>query len=79
MMVVDYGVGNLNFTKRKIYKLKASSTVPSNPKNIREANKIILVGVGCLKRVMSNLLDPLSETALVKETFIKHMSRNAIG
>ena len=46
LAIVDYGMGNLNSVKKKLYRLKTTASITSNPKDIIKADKIILVGVG---------------------------------
>ena len=70
--IVDYGMGNLNSVKKKLYRLKTTASITSNPKDIIKADKIILVGVGHFAKAMKNiqeldLLDALSEVAIIKK------------
>ena len=72
LAIVDYGMGNLNSVKKKIDRLKASSIITSNPKEIINAEKIILVGVGHFAKAMKNiqelgLLEALNEVAIIKK------------
>lgn len=55
IVIVDYGMGNLNSVKRKLDRLKANSIVSSNIDDIRTADKLILPGVGHFKKAMDNL------------------------
>jgi glutamine amidotransferase len=71
VIIVDYGTGNLNSVKRSLDILGVSSVVSSDPKDIANAEKIILPGVGHFGKAMSNLkrlnlLDPLHDAVLVK-------------
>ncbi|MGB7207256.1 MAG: imidazole glycerol phosphate synthase subunit HisH [Pyrinomonadaceae bacterium] len=71
VIIVDYGTGNLNSVKRSLDILGISSVVSSDPKDIANAEKIILPGVGHFGKAMSNLkrlnlLDPLHDAALVE-------------
>jgi imidazole glycerol-phosphate synthase subunit HisH len=71
VIIVDYGTGNLNSVKRSLDILGVSSIVSSDPKDIANAEKIILPGVGHFGKAMSNLkrlnlLDPLHQAVLVK-------------
>jgi imidazole glycerol-phosphate synthase subunit HisH len=71
IMVVDYGMGNLNSVKRKLYRLNVNAIITSSPSDIEMADKIILPGVGHFKKAMENLnklnlLDVLNETVIVK-------------
>ena len=72
LAIVDYGMGNLNSVKKKIDRLKATSKITSNPKEIINAEKIILVGVGHFTKAMKNiqelgLLEALNEVAIIKK------------
>ncbi len=55
IVIVDYGMGNLNSVKRKLDRLKTDSIVSSDPNQIQEASKLILPGVGHFKKAMDNL------------------------
>jgi glutamine amidotransferase len=71
-VIVDYGTGNLNSVKRSLDRMRVSSIISSDPKDIISAEKIILPGVGHFVKAMSNLkelhlLDTLHEAVLVKQ------------
>ncbi len=55
IVIVDYGMGNLNSVKRKLDRLKADSVVSSNSEVILSADKLILPGVGNFGKAMENL------------------------
>jgi imidazole glycerol-phosphate synthase subunit HisH len=55
IIVVDYGMGNLNSVKRKLNRLNVNAIITSSPSDIERANKIILPGVGHFKKAMENL------------------------
>ena len=70
--IVDYGMGNLHSVKKKLDRLKTTSSITSNPRDIIKADKIIIVGVGHFAKAMKNiqeldLLDALSEVAIIKK------------
>ena len=70
--IVDYGMGNLHSVKKKLDRLKTTSSITSNPRDIIKADKIILVGVGHFAKAMKNikeldLLDALNEVVIVKK------------
>ena len=70
--IVDYGMGNLHSVKKKLDRLKTTSSITSNPRDIIKADKIILVGVGHFAKAMKNikeldLLDALNEVAIIKK------------
>ncbi len=55
IVILDYGMGNLNSVKRKLDRLNAISIVTSDIEVIRKADKLILPGVGHFKKAMENL------------------------
>ena len=72
LTIVDYGMGNLHSVKKTLDRLKTTSSITSNPRDIIKADKIILVGVGHFAKAMKNikeldLLDALSEVAIIKK------------
>ena len=72
LVIIDYGMSNLNSVKKALDKLKVNSIVSSNPEDVIRSQKIILPGVGHFGKAMSNLkelnlLDTLNEAVLVKK------------
>jgi glutamine amidotransferase len=72
LVIVDYGMGNLNSVRKSLDRMGVSSIVSSDPKDINNAEKIILPGVGHFGKAMSNLkelnlLETLNEAVLVKQ------------
>ncbi len=70
--IIDYGMGNLHSVKKKLDRLKKSSFITSDPDEIFNAEKIILVGVGHFRNAMKNLKDlnliePLNNYALIQK------------
>ncbi len=55
IVIVDYGMGNLNSVKRKLDQLKVASFVSSNPDEILRADKLILPGVGNFTKAIGNI------------------------
>ena len=53
--IIDYGMGNLFSVKKKISFLNANVKISSKEKDIINADKIILPGVGHFKKAMDNL------------------------
>lgn len=71
IVIVDFGMGNLNSIRRKLSRLNADPVVSSDPKAIAGADKLILPGVGHFGRAMENLkelnlLDALNETVCTR-------------
>lgn len=72
LVIVDYGMGNLNSVKKMMNILEADSTISSDPKQLIDCDKIILPGIGHFGKAMSNLrqlnlIDALNEAVLVKQ------------
>lgn len=70
--IIDYGMGNLNSVRRKLYRLNANIIIASSYKDIEKADKIILPGVGHFGKAMENLnklslIESLNEHALTKK------------
>jgi imidazole glycerol-phosphate synthase subunit HisH len=75
LVIVNYGMGNLNSVKKAFARLKITATISSNPKDIAICDKIVLPGVGHFGRAMKNLeemnlLEVLNEVVLVKKKTI---------
>ncbi|MBI4945013.1 MAG: imidazole glycerol phosphate synthase subunit HisH [Bacteroidetes bacterium] len=72
IIIVDYGMGNLNSVRKKLSKFKCNPVISSDAKDIANADKIILPGVGHFQNAMKNLnklnlVDILNEVVLVKQ------------
>src|SRR5688572_24573971 len=72
VVIVNYGMGNLNSVKKSLDRMKVSSIISSDSKDIISSQKIILPGVGHFKKAMSNLkelnlIDALNEAVLVNK------------
>lgn len=72
IVIVDYGMGNLNSVKKVLERMKIDVVVSSNLKDITDSDKLILPGVGHFGKAMSNLkklnlLDTLHEAVLIKK------------
>ena len=72
IVIVDYKMGNLGSISNKIKKLGHSSVISSDISVIKNAQKIILPGVGSFEKAMKNiqelyLIDILNEKALVEQ------------
>jgi len=73
IIIIDYGMGNLNSVKRKLDRIGVNAIISSNPKEILVADKIILPGVGHFSKAVANLKqsgiwDVLNEAVLIKKT-----------
>ena len=55
IVIIDYGMGNLQSIRKKLLNLNVEPIISSNPKDIEEADKLILPGVGHFKKALENL------------------------
>ena len=55
VVIVDYGMGNLNSVKRKLKRIQVDALITSSFDDIINADKIILPGVGHFQMAMENL------------------------
>ncbi len=55
VVIVDYGMGNLNSIANMLKKIRVEGMISSDPAVIREASKLILPGVGAFNSGMKNL------------------------
>jgi|ERR1035437_5138083 glutamine amidotransferase len=69
--IIDYGMGNLFSINKKIAHFKINSIITSDPKVIKNAEKLILPGVGHFQKAIENiknlnLYDSINEAVLIK-------------
>lgn len=72
IIIIDYGMGNLNSVKRKLNRIGVDASITSDANQVLKASKIILPGVGHFQKAMSNLkssrlYEVLNEAALEKK------------
>ena len=70
ILIIDYGMGNLGSVLNMFKKIGVKAKISSDLKEIREAKKILLPGVGSFDTAMkkineSGLLDVLNKKALI--------------
>ena len=53
--IIDYGMGNLHSAAKAFEKIGANVTVTRNPDEVRQADQVVLPGVGAFGDCMSNL------------------------
>jgi imidazole glycerol-phosphate synthase subunit HisH len=53
--IIDYGMGNLCSVQKGFEKIGARAVVTADPRVVREADRIVLPGVGAFRDCMSNL------------------------
>ena len=68
VLIVDYGLGNLASVARAVRYLGAEPVIGSDPARLREAERVILPGVGAFGVAMANLdrlglVEPLKQHA----------------
>jgi len=71
-VIINYGMGNLNSVKRKLFRLGVDACISSDPEVIANADKLILPGVGHFEKAVLNLKqlglwDTLNESVLLKK------------
>jgi glutamine amidotransferase len=71
IVIVDYRTGNTNSIKRALDRIGYQCVISSQVKDITQADRLILPGVGHFAKAMANLeelglLDALNETVLIK-------------
>jgi glutamine amidotransferase len=55
IIILDYGLGNLRSVEKAIEKVGGAPQISSDPKDLREAEGIILPGVGAFRDAQANL------------------------
>ena len=55
IVIVDYGMGNLNSANKAIKSLGGEPKITDDPNCLAKSNKIILVGVGGFNSAIKNL------------------------
>ena len=53
--IIDYGMGNLRSVQKALEKIGATAQITQSPDEIRNANKVILPGVGAMQPAMEKL------------------------
>jgi imidazole glycerol-phosphate synthase subunit HisH len=70
IVIIDYGMGNLFSIQSALHYVGAQSIISSDPHTIRNADKLILPGVGSFYKAMTNLKSATLDEA-IKEPVIK--------
>ena len=73
IVIIDYGMGNIGSLQNMIKKAGGTSTISSNARDIENAEKLILPGVGAFDNGMTNLqklglINVLNKKAVVEKT-----------
>ena len=71
--IIDYGMGNLLSVQRAFEKCGSDAVIIDNPLELRDAEHIVLPGVGAFPDAMDNLrkngwIEELNRAVLEKET-----------
>ena len=64
--IIDYGMGNLRSVQKAFEKLGVVAEITSDPDKVRQADKVVLPGVGAFGACMANMRN-LSMDEVVKE------------
>jgi imidazole glycerol-phosphate synthase subunit HisH len=72
IIIVDYGMGNLRSVAKAFHRIGEESMISSSAKDIENADKLILPGVGHFGKAVENLKqlrlwDVLNKTVLIKK------------
>jgi imidazole glycerol-phosphate synthase subunit HisH len=72
LVIIDYGMGNLNSVKRILNRIGLEALITSSPNVIANSDKLILPGVGHFRRAVENinklqLWDVINEVVLIKK------------
>jgi glutamine amidotransferase len=72
IIIVDYGMGNLSSIANMLKKSGSPATIASDPQIVRDAEKLVLPGVGAFDSGMKNLadrglIDPLNRAVLERK------------
>lgn len=75
IVVIDYGMGNLRSVSKALEKLGAEVKVTSEPQAVRDAEKVVLPGVGAFGDAVCelrkrNLIKPIKETLEKEKPFL---------
>jgi glutamine amidotransferase len=73
IVIIDYGMGNLRSVQKAFYRIGVEAMISSLPKEIENADKLVLPGVGHFKKAVENLKqrqlwDVLHEMVVIKKT-----------
>ena len=62
--IIDYGMGNLGSIVNMIKKIGGKAIISSDPKEIEDARKVILPGVGAFDKAMSQIENPFLKSTI---------------
>ncbi len=67
--IIDYGMGNLRSVQKALEKAGAATCITQDPREIQQAEKVVLPGVGAIKPAMEEL-NRLNLISVIKETVV---------
>jgi len=75
IVIVDYGMGNLRSVEKGFERFGFDVKVTDNPNEIKNADKLVLPGVGAFKDAMDglrqrNLIEPIVESVRSGKPFL---------
>lgn len=73
IVIVDYGMGNLGSIRNMLKKIGAQGVISSDPEHIRDAEKLILPGVGAFDQGMRNIEERRLRPALEEAACARHV------
>ena len=76
-VIIDYGMGNLLSVQRAFEKCGSDAVIIDNPLDLREAEHIVLPGVGAFPDAMNNLREQTQKR--INENFIGREGDKFIG
>ena len=56
--IIDYDMGNLHSVENALKKIDCACKITKDPKDLKQADKLILPGVGAFPDCMKNLPNP---------------------
>lgn len=71
--IVDYGMCNLDSIARAVEECGGNPQVTSDPRDLANASRIVLPGVGAFPEAMSNLKERSLDQALLEQASGKHI------
>ena len=72
ILIIDYGMGNLRSVQKAFERINVEANISSNPKEVLNADKLLLPGIGHFENGVKNLknsglFDALNDAVLLKK------------
>ena len=71
IVIVDYGMGNLNSIKKAVEKNNSKVIISNKPSDLENSSKIILPGVGFFKNAMNEIHKKNIKTIIQDQVLVK--------